>query len=45
MEGTIRTFDEEQRDEIHEHVKRITEMIAAGGRRQGAGCTSTAATT
>jgi amidohydrolase len=31
MEGTIRTFDEEQRDEIHGHVKRITEMIAAAG--------------
>jgi amidohydrolase len=31
MEGTIRTFDEEQRVEIHGHVKRITEMIAAAG--------------
>jgi amidohydrolase len=31
MEGTIRTFDEAQRDAIHEHVKRITEMIAAAG--------------
>jgi amidohydrolase len=31
MEGTIRTFDETQRNEIHEHVKRITEMIAAAG--------------
>jgi amidohydrolase len=31
MEGTIRTFDEDQRDTIHEHVKRITEMIAAAG--------------
>ncbi len=31
MEGTIRTFDEEQRDAIHDHVKRITEMIAAAG--------------
>ena len=31
LEGTIRTFDEEQRDEIHEHVKRISEMIAAAG--------------
>jgi amidohydrolase len=31
MEGTIRTFDEEQRGEIHAHVKRITEMIAAAG--------------
>jgi amidohydrolase len=31
MEGTIRAFDEEQRGEIHDHVKRITEMIAAAG--------------
>ncbi|HEX3099111.1 MAG TPA: amidohydrolase [Usitatibacter sp.] len=31
LEGTIRSFDEEQRDEIHEHVKRISEMIAASG--------------
>jgi len=31
MEGTIRTFDESQRDSIHEHVTRITEMIAASG--------------
>ena len=31
MEGTIRTFDEQQRADIHEHVKRITEMIAAAG--------------
>ena len=31
MEGTIRTFDEDQRDAIHDHVKRITEMIAASG--------------
>jgi amidohydrolase len=31
LEGTIRTFDEGQRDEIHEHVKRISEMIAASG--------------
>ena len=38
IEGTIRTFDEEQRNEIHEHVKRITEMIAAAGgaKAQGA---------
>jgi amidohydrolase len=34
MEGTIRTFDEEQRSEIHDHVKRITEMIAAAGGAQ-----------
>jgi amidohydrolase len=31
MEGTIRAFDEDQRDAIHEHVKRITELIAASG--------------
>src|SRR5689334_14375160 len=31
LEGTIRTFDEEQRNEIHEHVTRITEMIAKSG--------------
>jgi amidohydrolase len=31
LEGTIRAFDEEQRDEIHEHVKRIAEMIAQAG--------------
>ena len=31
MEGTIRTFDEGQRDDIHAHVRRITEMIAASG--------------
>ena len=31
MEGTIRAFDEEQRNEIHGHVKRISEMIAASG--------------
>ncbi|APV48599.1 N-acyl-L-amino acid amidohydrolase [Betaproteobacteria bacterium GR16-43] len=31
MEGTIRAFDEAQRDSIHEHVKRISEMIAAAG--------------
>ena len=34
MEGTIRTFDETQRDAIHEHVKRIAEMIAAAGGAQ-----------
>ena len=34
MEGTIRTFDEAQRGEIHDHVKRITEMIAAAGGAQ-----------
>jgi len=31
LEGTIRAFDETQRADIHEHVKRITEMIAASG--------------
>lgn len=31
LEGTIRTFDEGQRDAIHGHVKRITEMISAAG--------------
>jgi len=31
LEGTIRAFDEGQRDEIHEHVTRITEMISAAG--------------
>ena len=31
LEGTIRTFDEGQRVEVQEHVKRITEMIAASG--------------
>ncbi|HYC34997.1 MAG TPA: amidohydrolase [Usitatibacter sp.] len=31
LEGTIRTFDEAQRDKIHDHVKRISEMIAASG--------------
>ena len=31
LEGTIRTFDETQRGDIHEHVRRITEMIAAAG--------------
>jgi amidohydrolase len=34
LEGTIRSFDEAQRGEIHEHVKRITEMIAAAGGAQ-----------
>ena len=34
LEGTIRAFDEEQRDQLHEHVRRISEMIAeAGGAR------------
>ena len=34
LEGTIRTFDEQQRGEILDHVKRITEMIAAAGGAQ-----------
>jgi amidohydrolase len=31
LEGTIRSFDETQRSDIHEHVKRIAEMIAQAG--------------
>jgi amidohydrolase len=31
MEGTIRAFDEGQREEIHGHVKKISEMIAQAG--------------
>jgi amidohydrolase len=31
LEGTIRAFDEEQRNEIHEHVQRISQMIAESG--------------
>jgi len=31
LEGTIRAFDEEQRNELHEHVKRISQMIAEAG--------------
>jgi amidohydrolase len=31
LEGTIRTFDEAQRERIHEHVRRIAQMIAAAG--------------
>jgi amidohydrolase len=31
LEGTIRTFDEAQRNEIHAHVKRISELIAEAG--------------
>jgi amidohydrolase len=34
MEGTIRTFDEGQRDEIHAHIQKISEMIAAAGGAQ-----------
>jgi amidohydrolase len=31
LEGTIRSFDETQRSDIHAHVKRIAEMIAQAG--------------
>ena len=31
LEGTIRTFNEDHRAQIHEHVKRISEMIAEAG--------------
>ncbi|HUL97772.1 MAG TPA: amidohydrolase [Usitatibacter sp.] len=31
LEGTIRSFDEKQRSELHAHVKRISEMIAQAG--------------
>ena len=31
LEGTIRSFDEAQREELHAHVKRISEMIAQAG--------------
>ncbi len=31
LEGTIRTFDEGQREEIHAHVRRISELIAETG--------------
>ena len=31
LEGTIRTFDETMRADIHEHVKRISGMIASAG--------------
>jgi len=31
LEGTIRTFDEEQRNEIHEHVQRLAKLIAEAG--------------
>jgi amidohydrolase len=36
MEGTIRTFDEEMRDDIHERVKTLAESVSRGSR---AGCT------
>jgi len=31
LEGTIRAFDEEQRNDLHRHVERITKMIAEAG--------------
>jgi len=31
LEGTIRAFDEAQREELHEHVRQITELIAQSG--------------
>ena len=31
LEGTIRSFDEKHRDALHEHVKRIAQMIAEAG--------------
>jgi len=31
LEGTIRAFDEQQRDELHRHVKHLSEMIAQSG--------------
>jgi amidohydrolase len=31
LEGTIRTFDEAQRNEIHEHVARLSRLIAEAG--------------
>ncbi|HET9576594.1 MAG TPA: amidohydrolase [Usitatibacter sp.] len=31
LEGTIRAFDEDQRNELHKHVERITTMIAEAG--------------
>jgi len=31
LEGTIRAFDEEHRNQLHEHVKRISEMMAQAG--------------
>jgi len=36
MRGTVRTFDEEMRDDIHERVTTLAEAIARGSR---AGCT------
>ena len=31
LEGTVRAFDESQRGQIQQHVRRITEMISAAG--------------
>jgi amidohydrolase len=31
MEGTIRTFNEEHRDQIHEHMKKMVALIAEAG--------------
>jgi amidohydrolase len=31
LEGTIRAFDEDQRNELHKHVERIATMIAEAG--------------
>jgi len=36
MRGTIRTFDEEMRDDVHERVTTLAEAVARGSR---AGCT------
>ena len=38
MHGTIRTFDEEMRDEIHERVTTLAEAVARGSRASCAVC-------
>ena len=38
MRGTIRTFDEEMRDEIHERVTTLAEAVARGSRASCAVC-------
>ena len=38
MHGTIRTFDEEMRDEIHERVTTLAESVARGSRASCAVC-------
>ena len=38
MRGTIRTFDEEMRDEIHERVTTLAESVARGSRASCAVC-------